>query len=106
MFDKIDVVWVAIIAFFVTFISVMGKIVSTDLYPEKTMKAKIFIASSKALLGFLLALLVVRGIPLKYPELEGSEFLTYGAWLIAYFAVDLAPIAIEWAKGKVGIKNA
>jgi len=105
MFEKLDIVALAITGFFITFINVMGKIVSADLYPEKTMKAKIFISSSKAILGCILVLVIVKGVPYQYPLLKDSEFLIYFAWLVAYFAVDLMPIAIMYIKNKLGVKD-
>lgn len=103
MLDKLDTLYVALIGFIITFISVAGKIISTDLYPEKTIKAKLFIIFSKAILGFILVFIVVKGLPIVYPNLESIAI--YLAWLIAYIAVDIIPIALSYLKQKAGVKN-
>lgn len=103
MLDKLDTLYVALIGFIITFISVAGKIISTDLYPEKTIKAKLFIIFSKAILGFILVFIVVKGLPIVYPNLESIAI--YLAWLIAYIAVDIIPIALSYVKQKAGVEN-
>lgn len=103
MLDKLDTLYVALIGFIITFISVAGKIISTDLYPEKTIKAKLFIIFSKAILGFILVFIVVKGLPIIYPNLESIAI--YLAWLIAYIAVDIIPIALSYVKQKAGVEN-
>lgn len=103
MLDKLDTLYVALIGFIITFISVAGKIISTDLYPEKSIKAKLFIIFSKAILGFILVFIVVKGLPIVYPNLESIAI--YLAWLIAYIAVDIIPIALSYVKQKAGVEN-
>lgn len=103
MLDKLDTLYVAMIGFIITFISVAGKIISTDLYPEKSIKAKLFIIFSKAILGFILVFIVVKGLPIVYPNLESIAI--YIAWLIAYIAVDIIPIALSYVKQKAGVEN-
>jgi uncharacterized membrane protein len=103
MLDKLDTLYVAMIGFIITFISVAGKIISTDLYPEKSIKAKLFIIFSKAILGFILVFIVVKGLPILYPTL--SSVAIYVAWLVAYLAVDIVPIVLSYFQKKAEINN-
>lgn len=103
MLDKLDTLYAAIIGFIITFISVAGKIISTDLYPEKSIKAKLFIIFSKAILGFILVFIVVKGLPILYPTL--SSVAIYVAWLIAYLAVDIVPIVLSYFQKKAEVNN-
>ena len=103
MLDKMDTLYVAIIGFVITFISVAGKIISTDLYPEKSIKAKLFIIFSKAILGFIVVFVVVKGVPIIYPAFSGVAI--YIAWLIAYLVVDIIPIILSYLQNKTEVKN-
>lgn len=103
MLDKLDTLYVAMIGFIITFISVAGKIISTDLYPEKSIKAKLFIIFSKAILGFILVFIVVKGLPILYPTLESVAI--YIAWLVAYLAVDILPIILGFLQKKAEVSN-
>lgn len=103
MLDKLDTLYVAMIGFIITFISVAGKIISTDLYPEKSIKAKLFIIFSKAILGFILVFIVVKGLPILYPTL--SSVSIYVAWLVAYLAVDIVPIVLSYFQKKAKVNN-
>ena len=103
MLDKLDTLYVAIIGFIITFISVAGKIISTDLYPEKSIKAKLFIIFSKAIIGFIITFIVVKGLPILYPTL--SSVAIYVAWLVAYLAVDIVPIVLSYLQKKAEVNN-
>lgn len=103
MLDKLDTLYVAMIGFVITFISVAGKIISTDLYPEKSIKAKLFIIFSKAILGFILVFIIVKGLPILYPTL--SSVAIYVAWLVAYLAVDIVPIVLSYFQKKAEVNN-
>lgn len=105
MLSKFDTIYIALLGFLITVISVWGKIVSEDLYSDKTIKAKFIIVFSKGILGLLIVLVMIKGVPFVYPFLKDSEFLIYSSWFVAYFIVDLLPIGLELLRQKVGVQN-
>lgn len=103
MIEKLDTLWIAVIGLVIAFISIAGKVFSTDLYQDKSLKVKLFIIFSKALLGFILCLIIIKGIPKFYPDFV--EMSAPIAWLTAYLTFEIAPILVGRVKKEIGGKD-